>query len=328
MKRVILKSVFPVIGLLTLFILAFILVESDSIQHYRQYLIPIEGRISTYANAKTTLPFYFLDEKEISELAQKDNLQSVSLVSRDGSTLVAEDWEVSLGDSFYAGKAFSSKELKVTITPRKTKDYKFIVLQYPDKVERYEIGDLQVYVVPKSRYEPYFQAWSTFSGEGTMPVLSQEDKVLDYKEGLSYGVFTFIPARNTRILGIDLGISGIGLHSNSIIQIPSDFDFGLRMSQDPFYSKYLHLLYRDDSEGNDTAPLNLEVNESVTYLSRIMTSQKSLAAIKIYYLSPMIHCLDTETGEQFIYAETNCSIVGIRILDDSLAGELLAKDGK
>jgi len=328
MKRLLFKSIYPTIGLLTVFIIAFLLIESDDIKYCRQVLIPTEGRVCAYANGEVTLPFYFLDEKALSELAQKGNLERVALIARDGSTTTAKTWDVSPNDSLYAGKAYDSKELKVTILTEKTTEYTTLMIQYPDKEERYDIGSLQLYVIPGSPYEPYFQAWSTFSGEGDLPVLSQEDQVVDYKKNLSYGVFTFTPARKTRILKVDLGISNLSIAPDSMVQIPPDFDFGAKMSEDPSYRAYLHLLHSDTASASGATDLQLELKESATFLARLSTSQKSLSAMKIYLISPSFQCLDIETGESFTYASTSFSTVGVRILDDDLAGELLRQEGK
>lgn len=324
MKKFLLTFIFPTLGVFAIFTAAFLFLDSDRIQHCNQYLIPVEGRISTYANCDTNLPFYFLDEKELSELAQKSNIKEVFLVRKNGTKLAAKDWDVTPNESLYAGSNYAAKQLTITITPEETTDFCALLLKYPDKEELFNIGNLQVYVIQEDPYEPYFQCLSTVSGEGDQPVLSSDDKVLDFKASLSYGVFSITPARQTRILEIDLGIPDLAVDSESLKQIPTDFDFGINMTQDPAFDKYLQI---HQTAVLGTMSINLEVRNSVTYLASLKTTRKSLAGIEIFLINPIFRCLDTVSGEEFSYTNTNYIPVGIKILDDSLAKELLEKEG-
>jgi hypothetical protein len=324
MKKILVTFIIPVFVVFGLFVLAFLLVESDRIQHYKQYLIPLEGRICTYPGSETVLPFYFLDEKELSELAQANNIQEAFLVKNDGTKLAAKDWNVTTNESLYAGSKYDAKQLTITIFPEETIDFCALLLKYSDKEELHDLGSLQVYVIPESPYEPYFQCWSTISGEGDKPLLTSDDNVLDFKAGLSYGVFTFSPARQTRILEIDLGIPDLAVDSESLKQIPTDFDFGISMIQDPAFNQYLQIL---EPKKIESERIHIDVHNSVTYLASLETTRNSLAGIGIFLISPTFRCLDLESGEAFSYANTNFVSVGIEILDDKLAGELLEKEG-
>lgn len=324
MKKILLTFIIPVAVVFALFALAFQLVESDRIQHYKQYLIPVEGRICTYPGSETVLPFYFLDEKKLSELAQKNNIREAFLVRKDGTKLVVRDWDVAPNESLYAGSKYAAKQLSITILPEETSEFCTLILQYPDKVEQFDIGSLQVYVIPENPYEPYFQCWSTISGVGDKPVLTQNDNLLDYKASLSYGVFAITPARQTRILEIDLGIRDFAVDSESLKQIPPEFDFGVKMTQTSEFDQYLRIL-KPAKLG--AALMNLDVRNSVTYLASLTTTRKSLAGIGIFLISPTFRCLDLESGEEYSYANTNYISVGIEILDDNLAAELLEKEG-
>lgn len=324
MNRVLLTFVLPIVGVIVIFALIFSIFESDRIEHYNQYLIPMEGRIWTYAKTDTVLPFYFLDEKELSELAQKSNLKGIELVRKDGSRLVAKDWDTAQEGSFYNGSKYAAKKLSITISVEESSTFGGLILQYPDSEERFDIGSLQVKIIPENAYEPYLQIWSLISGEGRRPILSQKDELVDFKESLSYGVFAFTPARETKILDIDLGVRGLAVDPASLKKIPSDFDFGKNMTENPSYKAYLRI-YKKAELGSTI--LNLKVRDAVTYLTRLMTSRKDLSELKMYIISPSFQCVDIESGEKFIYANTNYTTMGVQIMSDRLAGELLKKEG-
>lgn len=324
MNKRILGFALPVIGTLLLFGVAFLVLESDRIEHCRQYLVPMEGRVNAYAGAEAEINFSFLDEKNLSEMSQTENIRQVRLVLSDGRELDAESWVLREDGALYRGAAYAARELQVFVTLDESATLKELVLRYPDTEERFFVGTLEICVLPLTNAAASIQVWTTLSGDVGNAWLPGDAQLIDFKESLSFGAFQFSSRGDVRILSIDLGIPGLGVDPGTLRRIPEDFDFGAQMTQDPAYQPYLHIRRTPDAGPAEVA---LDVGRDAFCLAALATSRDDLGGVGIFCAGPLFRCEDLESGEEFLYGSSGCVRVGIQILDDGLAKELLEKEG-
>lgn len=324
MNKRILGFALAVIGTMILFGGVFLVLEGDRIEHCRQYLVPMEGRINAYAGTEAELTFSFLDEKDLSEMSETENIRQIRLVLSDGQELEAERWTLREDGGLYRGSVYAARELQVFVTLNETATLTGLVLRYPDVEERFSVGSLELYALPLTDAAASFQAWSTLSGDAGSALLPGDAQLIDFKENLSYGVFEFSSRRDARVLSIDLGIPGLGVDSASLRRLPGDFDFGARMTQDPAYKPYLSIRRTPDA---GPAEVELDVGREAFCLAALETSRDNLGGVGIFCAGPLFRCQNLESGEEFLYGSNGCERVGIQILDDGLAAELLDKEG-
>lgn len=324
MKKRIFGFALAVTGTMLLFGGLFLFLEGDRIEHCRQFLVPMEGRVNAYAGTEAELTFSFLDEKKLSEMSQTENIREVRLVLSDGREIPAESWTLREDGALYRGAAYAARELQVFVTLHETATLKELVLRYPDKEERFPVGSLEICILLPTNAAASMQAWTTLSGDAGNGWLPGDAQLIDFKKTLSYGAFQFSSQRDVRILSIDLGIPGLGVDPGSLRRIPADFDFGAQMTRDPAYQSYLSIRRTPDAGPAEVA---LDVGREALCLAALATSRDDLGGVGILCAGPLFRCADLERGEEFVFGSSGCVRVGIQILDDGFAADLLERGG-
>lgn len=124
----------------------------DALPHFKQAFIKYKGLVVFLADQEYTLDLLFVDEKEYSEFF-KDYIQSIELVSADGTKYKMTDWNFSgkQSEKKYCLKKISSK-LKLSETGliciSSIKAY-----FYDGSVETHNLGSLLIKVIKKSIME-------------------------------------------------------------------------------------------------------------------------------------------------------------------------------
>lgn len=303
-------------------------VIGTKIEHSKQYIFPCEGRIFAFSGGQSTISFYVLDEKKISELSDKNNIKSIALIDQNGARHMAEDWSIESA-GFYQGTTYSAKKLNVILRIEQEIVVTSIEIKYPDTIESLDIGALtitplevdnisaatQILAIPDSiSLERDIVNNNTTYSQNTPSVLYLSAS--SFKEGFT-------------IKNIDLGITGLGVDPSTSKFVDKAMDFGKSFTDNSenkayFLSDALNKLPNQEmdlfieSTKTDSVNLILAIKHDKSYSTEPTTK----------YFSPLYTCIDAASGKQFIYANSDYLCLTPNLVSDTYIASLLEEFGQ
>lgn len=296
------------------------------IEHFAQYIYPCEGQIATLAGSDSVVSFHVFDEKDISELSEKNNIISIILVDQSGYEIVAKDWNIESA-GFYMGKKHSAKQLSVTASFTEETTIKTLKIIYPDKTESFNIGSLTIRPIEMGELASYTQISSDLFTFDSSNRMVDEDSTF----------FTEIPSaillianslnKDYYIYGIDFGLPGLGIDPSTLKFVSEDTDYGESFTGNPenemyFLTKPLDVLPEQK--------INVEIaGEDFSYMIIALRQSKSFNTKPVsLYISPVFTCADKISGEQYLYADLNYYIMTPQIVNDEYLTMILKELGQ
>lgn len=303
------------------------IVNGTNIEHYAQYIFPCQGQIITMKNEETSIDFIILDEKEISELSDKKNINAIYFETTDGKEIKVSDWEIYGDAGSYQSDKFSMKQLKVCTTLEKEVVIKNLKIVYPDKEEMFDIGMLKIVPLDVSNQTASTHIISTLIGDGTDNVFINEDtELLPYTSDFMH--FTAYAFEDITVNNIDFGIDGLGIEPSTLQEVPKNMDFGQSFMNDPDNSVYLSQNPLDKLPKQD---LELHIDggkeEYTNYIIAIRESKEYKNVPISTYFAPLYTCTENSTNVKYTYGDLNYMILSPQIVNDKNAERLLKEYG-
>lgn len=304
-------------------------ISHSTIEHFKQYIVPCEGRIASYEDTNALLVFYVLDETSISEMADSKNIHAIHLVSENGEKIDAKEWEVSDGSGFYSGNKYSQKNLSVTISNSRSINFVSMEIVYSDKTETFDIGKLSVYSQTISNLEACTQissqVWDDDPYKGIMN--ATVEKILYQETLLDFSAYSL--GENINIDSIDLGIPGMGIDPSTIQEVSENTNIQQEITnQNPVYNKYT---ISNIIERMPEQTVNISISgadDSRRFLLGLRITAEYLNKPMVRYFSPIYYCTDQQTGEKYAYVNMNYLMVSSAITSDEYALKLLEENGQ
>lgn len=301
--------------------------NGTSIEHYAQYMFPCKGQIITMKGVKASIEFRILDEKEISELSDKNNIKGITFVNSAEKEIKAADWEVYDEGGLYQSDKYSSKTLVVRADFEEETTIKKLNITYPDKEESFEVGSLKILPLEGSNQSASTQIYSTPWKQGgedffindDSPILSSPANVLQLSS---------LPFIDITINKIDLGIEGLGIDPSTIREVPENMDFGEPFEKDPSNQTYLSQEVFDElPDPNMELSIEAGTDEYVSHIVAIRKSKDYDDSPATIYYSPLYTCTENSSGVEYLYGDMNYMISPPSILTDKNAEQLLEEFG-
>lgn len=304
----------------------------DNIRHYSQYIFPCQGQITTLKGENTTISFFVLDEKKISELSSKKNIKRIYIQSKEGQEIEATSWEVEEAFEFSEADKYSTKKLSLKIRIKHKHIIQKLVICYADKEEVFDIGNLTIYPLDISNE----MASVSISSDPSIRI-RMEDEMIDsskYTKPIA-PLFTSLffsvnmQANDLHINRIDFGIKGMGIEPKTCKKMPLNTDFGVDFSADLSNQVYT---IEDSINQLPSQILNLKVEKAekvdMGYLVAIRKSTDFDRNPYSLYISPIYSCKDDITNKEFLFGDPIYYIMSPQIMNNQVAAKLLKEQGK
>lgn len=306
------KSHFAILLLMigSFLIVAFFIgvIRGDSIEHVRQYLFPSEGRIVFHEGSPMYLQFDLLDEKEVSELSQKENIKSMTVLDEEGKSYSAEEWEIT-SRNHIDGSGIVTKSLRIKLNLTKEATVNELIIDYPDKQEIFDIGEIICTPFKNSRHSAALSMYMDIGKKYMEETSSFQSKQLPP----SVPAYAFLTAGafegDTLIKNIDFGVSGLAFDASTIRMFTGSIDVGPAFQNNPGNRGFFQV---QPVERLPESDLNIELKQSDAQESAeetLMIGIRNDASYKANYvvkiISPVYNCVDIKSGENFTYADYN-----------------------
>ena len=331
MKKVIFKRLALIVAILIAIVcitVAYKYFYGTRIQHFAQYIYPCEGQIVTVPDNQTVVSFYVLDEKDISELSEKSNINSVALIDQNGDEWVADDWDV-VEAGFYQGNEFSAKELDITLSFTQEITIELLRIKYPDKTETFNIGSLKIYPLTMDNLAANTQIYSLPDSMNLKNMMIDEDSVYYQVLPSLLNITANSLLESYSIINIDFGIQGLGVDPSTEKFVTADTDFGTSFTNDPDNETYL-VSDAVDELPNQNIDIDIEsIGSDFSYVIIALRHDINYdmePASK--YISPIYTCVDNVTNQQYIYGDFNYYIITPQVVSDGYAASLLKEFGQ
>lgn len=294
----------------------------QKIVHYKQYLLPCEGRIIAPLNAPATVSFYVLDEQEISELASKNNIVAINLLDKYGQKYNAVEWSVDPA-GFYQGSTYSAKNLNITLTIEEEITANTIEIVYPDKKETMNIGELTITPMNADNYIAATQISSTpFS-------ISAKSANDDYRIPSVLHVMATSFREGFTITHVDFGILGIGVDPSTVKFFEGPVDIGPSFKENPENAVYF------TSEAMEQLPLqdvSIDIkptdSQDKSFFIALKHDESYNSQFAIKYYAPVYTCIDHQSGVQYHFFDYRYyRFVPLKLIDDEQARIMLEEFG-
>ena len=304
----------------------------DNIRHYSQYIFPCQGQISTLKAENTTISFFVLDEKKISELSSEKNIKRIYVQTKNEKNIEATSWEVQEAFEFSEADKYSTKKLSFKIRINNKQIIKKLVICYADKEEVFDIGNLTIYPLDVSDE----MASVSISSDPSI-CIGKEDEMIDsskYTKALAPSIKSLffsvnMQANDLHINQIDFGIKGMGIEPKTCKKMPLNTDFGVAFSSDSSNQVYT---LEDSMNQLPNQLLNLKVEKSekidMGYLVAIRKSFDFEEKPCSLYISPIYSCKDDITNKEFLFGDPLYFIMSPEIMNNKVATKLLKELGK
>lgn len=321
--------IFGIMLITVLIILGYRLITGTSIHHYQQYFFPCQGRMIFYEPfEKVTVPFTVLDEKEISEMYDKDNIKEILLFDEHGDKIKASNWEVSIDDGFSGLNEYSAKQLDVCFSVKKTLVFQKLEIVYIDnKSEVFDIGSLKIEFLEMNPYESSTQILPFYiAGKDKCQFYVEND----FEDRLMSGLYFTADAfdQNYQITKIDMGIPGVGIRPDTLRICEEHMDFGENFLNNQEYKSYWYVTDCEELPESTVLCTITDTERSCAMVGFTKDSTFSAELHAIYY-SPLFTCVNLKTGEEYLYGNTNNYYVSTsHTINDHKAKSLLEEYGR
>jgi hypothetical protein len=206
--------------------------------HYKQAILNLKGSVYAIEDKPINIPLVIIDEKQLSEMASPDNIESIIIFDNKGNSLDIDNWDIVNGivEDEYMTRLIN---LKITYGQTGTYQVESVVFKFIDGyIKKYKFSELNIFVKSeKERDIDYTNAPYWFDVE-RIPAVDKGD--------LSFSGIVVVINHNKdiNITDINLGNEFFGIDSKGILIKEGFRDLntiskGRRDSQewvDPFYS--------------------------------------------------------------------------------------------
>lgn len=330
-KRIIISIPVLVIFVSVIFLFFMKTINGTSIQHYKQYIIPAKGQIVTSFNADTNISFYVLDEIPISEIAEKENIKNITLVTKDDTYISSNNWEVESGIS--DSSDYEMKKLSIQASFDREVYLNKIIIEYKDKKEEFSIGSLKICpmedVTLASRLFVYNDIINASSesrviNSSNIEYISPQCTVLQFSldNSMEEG---FI------INNIDFGIDGMGIEPETMKGINGELDFGSSFSTNKEYESYRQTKVVEKLP-DQTVKFKIDNQDTEgvydQYIVSVRKNKEYQEDFTCIYVNPIFSCTNLKDKKEFKTASTVYSIMQPIIANESYVNKILEEYGE
>lgn len=327
-KKVILIPLTVVCFLAILIVLK--LVIGVKIVHYKQYFIPCRGQVvyCTEISPDVQFPLYAWDEEEISELADKENIKSITFETSDNKELKASSWSVEKIEDFAMSKLYAQgsnvKQLNISLPVASDCTLEKMSIRYLDATETFDIGEVKLVGV---------EADSIHSSLSILPGIRD---ALANKRGMKKGIhmcdvtclqlFMVNNYSELCLEEIDLGTDDIQVDMEHYSFRDDGVTDISELEKDEILGADRGI---DDAVSKGSIPIPL--GDSMIYQISLCKSEAYPDNLVCYYLNPLC-TLTTEDGTVKIWGDAqSCTSITPYVYGDEALSEIkeiLEKSGK
>ena len=331
------KRVYLIVAAVIIIIAAFWLIVprilGKKIRHYKQLFFECDGQVLYNAEFDTdiTVPFYFYDETDLSEMADPNNFQKVKVYFSNGEEVEATNCMIEdCSDSANVGKRYSYKKVSITFPVTKECDIVACSFEYIDKTEKFSIGNLKLRTYEAGMYlndyKFYVELYDTLQRDNKKDAIANSPCNL-----LMLDVLFGQDGDDVSIDQLDLGsdiifadlskIQYFGSGSIDLERVNNNSDFHQDWTID------------DISKEDSTVLIEKSDNEveSVYYAMPLAVTDEYEEKPRNYYLNPLVYITEKD-GTQHIWGCTTSPYVSMPlILEDTAVEqlkEMIEEDGQ
>lgn len=309
----ILLSLFTMLILVGI-ILIIKVIKGNSIIHYRQYMFQCQGQVAQPMNG---IAFIFIDEEELSEMADVNNLKNVYITTDEGEKIEATKWDLEERALFTAPDEYRGRKLNLYLPYDRAYTITQLTIVYPDKEETFEVGNLKVIPIETDSWMRAGISCYAINLVELKSFLTDPDYVQEpdpepfSTENLEAGRFNFFQAvgrvysseGSFTITKIDFGIEGMGIDPSTIRFLQGE-ECNFIGDTATFIEKEENKIYleRDILKSLPSQDISLSVTESkFSIYASIRKTESYHTELTCLYISPVYYCVDDATGKMFVY---------------------------
>ena len=289
-RKILLGLLILFAGLVLLYVV--VLFKGEKIEHDKQVLLPTKGQVvycREYDMMNSCIPFYFYDEKELSEMADADNIQAITLELESGKSIEAVEWDITVLES-YTDYTLRRLDCHVKITEDDV--LKNITLQYADTAESFPTGQICFREIGAG---VSLSAINISEGFTDFPEINRP-----YSNGRYLTCCTMFDIDVVNNYGevtlteIDLGFDDCLVDMDSFKKVDSGI-----IEYDKYKGNTIYARYREKEEAVTHGKVTIPADEESTFVASIcgMSSDE----LVVYYINP-VYTLEDQEGNPFLWA--------------------------
>lgn len=320
------KRIYIFVGAIVLLIIvAWLIIPrilGEKIRHYKQLFLECDGQVlfNPKYEAEVTLPLYFYDETDLSEMADSNNFQKVKVYLADGKEVEATNCEIEdCSAGTVVGNRYHYKQISITFPVDRECEVVACSFEYVDKVEKFNIGNLKVRAYEGGSYLNNYD-FSVDLYDVMQRTVDSESVSNGSYNALLFSAFVGQDGDDIQVNRIDIG-SDILFMDLSKIQLCGDVD-KLRRSSN--YSKDWNV----DEFAQEESPVLIEKGddwtESIMYVMPLAVTDEYEEKPRNYYLNPLVYITEKD-GTQHVWGASFRPIISAPFILDDTAVEQLKK---
>lgn len=272
------------------------LVCGNKIKHYKQLFLKCDGQVlyCPEHGDEVTLPLFFYDEIDISEMANVKNFEKVKVYLSDGSEIEATKCLVEdYSDMDMVSNQFFYKKISITFNVPDECEVVACSFEYKDLIEKFDIGNLKIKAFKAGMFRDLFYFDEELIDTQDRPVSGTRIENKLYNSMIvclnNYNGNIYISKIDlgSDILGVDLTqmkYLGTGSYSYDSIKKLTSF-------------KKEWTLQEISQSGSE---LKIEKNENSIYILPLGKADSYSDEYRNYYIAPLYYIND-ESGNSYVW---------------------------